>query len=237
MRDGGDVRRQATLGQGAAGRGWWRSGLAALVFPATCPGCGQVAEPVCERCAATLVAAPVAPPPFGVDAWVAAFAYQGVARELVARLKYRNARVALAWLSGAVAGAVAERDGFYGGSGIVTWVPTTPSRRRHRGFDHAELLARVTADCLELPVRGLLRRLPGPPQTGRDRSERRTGPRFTARLLPSPASVLLIDDVSTTGASLSAAAMTLRANGARYVRAATVARTPIQATANYCHGE
>jgi predicted amidophosphoribosyltransferase len=178
---------------------------------------------VCERCAATLAPPPVAPPPTEVDDWVAAFAYEGVARELVARLKYRNARAALAWLATAVAEAAVVLDTR---TAIVTWVPTTPARRRYRGFDHAELLARATAARLWLPVHGLLRRSPGPPQTGRARSERRSGPRFTSRLATSPASVLLIDDVSTTGASLSAAASTLRASGARYVRGATIARTP-----------
>ena len=182
---------------------------------------------MCARCAATLVDAPPAPTPFGVDDWVAAFAYQGVVRELVARLKYRNARAALAWLAAAVADVASTLDVT---TAVVTWVPTTPARRRHRGFDHAELLARATAAQLGLPTRGLLHRLPGPPQTGRPRSERRRGPRFTPRgPLPTPGSVrsvLLIDDVSTTGASLSVAAVALRVGGARYVRAATVARTP-----------
>jgi len=201
----------------------WRSELAGLVFPATCPGCGVAAEPVCGRCAATLVPAPDSPPPFGVDEWAAAFVYGGVARELVARLKYRNARAALAWLALATAGAAATLD--LRGA-VVTWVPTTPDRRRGRGFDHAELLARATAPRLGLVVADLLRRSPGPPQTGRARSERRHGLRYDPRRRRMPVSILLVDDVSTTGASLTAAATALRGNGARYVRAVTIARTP-----------
>ncbi len=201
----------------------WRSDLAGLAFPATCPGCGVQAEPVCVACAATLVRAPDATPPFGIDEWTAAFAYAGVARELVARLKYRNARSALAWLAAAAAGAASTLDLQ---RAVVTWVPTTPERRRRRGFDHAELLARTAASRLGLAVDELLCRSPGPPQTGRPRSERQHGPRFTSRRRPAPTSVLLVDDVSTTGASLGAAAATLRASGARYVRAVTVARTP-----------
>jgi predicted amidophosphoribosyltransferase len=197
--------------------------LAGLVFPGVCPGCGTTAEPVCARCAATLVSAPEAPPPPGVDAWAAAFAYAGVARELVARLKYRNARAASGWLAAATARAALTLD--LSGA-VVTWVPTTPGRQRRRGFDHAELLARATASELGLPVVELLRRLPGPAQTGRPRSERRVGPRYAPRGRRIPASVLLVDDVSTTGATLSAAAATLRAQGARNVRAVTVARTP-----------
>ncbi|MGZ8761942.1 MAG: ComF family protein [Acidimicrobiia bacterium] len=205
----------------------WRSALAGLVFPARCPGCGERAEPVCARCATTLAPAPFAPPPVGVDDWAAAFAYRGVARELVARLKYRDARAGLAWLAAAAADAANSLDrSLEWETAVVTWVPTTPARRRQRGFDHAELLARATAVRLGLPAGGLLRRLPGPPQTGRPRSERRSGPRFAPRSRPTPRSILLIDDVSTTGASLSVAAATLRASGARYVRAVTIARTP-----------
>jgi predicted amidophosphoribosyltransferase len=202
----------------------WRSALGALLFPASCPGCGTPGEPVCARCAAALAPAPAAPPPFGVDDWAAAFAYEGVARELVARLKYRNARAALAWLAAATADAATVLDVH---AAVVTWVPTTPQRRRRRGFDHAELLAREAALRLGRPGTGLLRRLPGPPQTGRARSERRSGPHFLPRSASlAPVSILLVDDVSTTGASLSAAASTLRAMGARYVRSATIARTP-----------
>src|SRR3712207_7831548 len=54
---------------------------------------------------------------------------------LVARLKYRNARASLAWLARAMAALVDRR-----GTDVVTWVPTTPARRRQRGFDQAELL-------------------------------------------------------------------------------------------------
>ena len=63
---------------------------------------------------------------------------------------------------------------------VVSWAPTTPARRRARGFDQAEVLARAVARTTRLPCRGLLRRLPGPPQTGLPASERRRGPRFVA---------------------------------------------------------
>ena len=195
----------------------------ALAFPGLCPGCGGRGEPLCETCAAGLAVAPVAPPPAGIDEWVAAFAYEGVARELVARVKYRNARAALTWLAAALADRAAVLDT---AAAVVTWVPTTPARRRERGFDHAELLARATARCLDRPVARLLRREPGAPQTGRPRAARTAGPRFTPARARGPASVLLVDDVSTTGASLAVAAVALRASGARYVRAATITRTP-----------
>lgn len=198
--------------------------VVATVFPTLCPGCGARGDPVCAACAATLRRASPAPPPRGVDLWVAPYAYEGVARELVARVKYRQARAALPWLAAAVAESVAAvrpstpLD-------AVTWVPTTSARRRSRGFDHAELLARSVAHVLGLRAVAMLRREPGPPQTGLPSAARRVGPGFRPRTVV-PARVLVVDDVATTGGTLAAAASALRAGGAAYVVAAVAARTP-----------
>ncbi len=155
-------------------------------------------------------------------------AYEGVGREVVARLKYRNARSALPWLAGGMAEAVARRG--TGGLDVVTWVPTTPERRRARGFDQGRLLATAMARRLAVPCRPLLRRLPGPPQTGASRAERLAGPRLAVRRRPPPG-VLLVDDVVTTGATLSTAAALLRAAGATHVAGAVAARRSARLTA------
>ncbi|MGQ0805826.1 MAG: ComF family protein, partial [Actinomycetota bacterium] len=117
----------------------WRA-LVQTVFPTQCPGCGRRADPVCGECARTLRAPPAAPPPAGLDAWVAPLAYEGVARDLVARVKYRHARATLPWLAAVLTRAlgVAHPPASFD---AVTWAPTTPDRRRGRGVDHAELLA------------------------------------------------------------------------------------------------
>jgi predicted amidophosphoribosyltransferase len=202
--------------------------LVGAVFPMACPGCGRSADPVCSACAALVGPAPSAPPPRGVDAWCAAFAYEGVAREIVARVKYRGAHAAVEWLAREM---VATGRGWpaLDGVDVVTWAPTTVARRRGRGFDHAELLARQVARRLGLPVRSLLRRDPGPPQTGLAAADRRRGPGFTSRRR-APARVLLVDDVATTGATLAAAAGILRRAGAVSVIALTAARTPAPGT-------
>jgi predicted amidophosphoribosyltransferase len=198
--------------------------LVAFVFPLACPGCGQRAEPVCDTCAATLRPAVPAHPPAGVDDWAAPFAYEGVARELVARVKYRGMHAVVGWLADAMAPLVGLPV-----ASVVTWVPTTPGRRRERGFDHAELLARAVGRRLARPAPRLLERGVGIPQTGLSGAARRRGPRVTARRIP-PAHVLLVDDVATTGASLSAAAGALRRAGAVRVVALTAARTPPPST-------
>src|SRR3954451_22357206 len=150
--------------------------------------------PVCVTCRGGLVPpARVAPPP-GVDAWYAPFGYEGTARELVARIKYRNVRAVVPWLSARMAESVAA-SGI--GDAVVTWAPTTPVHRRARGFDPAELLACALARHLRRPARRLITRVPGPPQTGLPAAARRVGPRFTTRRAVPPV-VLLVDDVATT---------------------------------------
>jgi predicted amidophosphoribosyltransferase len=195
--------------------------LAAL-FPLVCPGCGRTGDPLCARCIRRLRRATPAPPPPGIDAWWAAFGYEDVAREVVARVKYRGTRAAVPWLADAMVLALPAPGPAVD---LVTWAPTARARRRARGFDPAELLARAVARRLGFRCVGLLERGPGPPQTGLDGAERRRGPCYSGRRAI-PSSILVVDDVATTGATLAAAARALRLGGAPRVFALTAARTP-----------
>jgi predicted amidophosphoribosyltransferase len=215
--------------------------LVALVVPPRCAACrapGRPADVLCGGCRRTLPWLPAAccercamPLPCGrcparaapFDAAWAAVAYEGPARDALHALKFARARpladvMAAQIAAGAPPGLLA---------GTVVAVPAHPGRRRARGYDPAELLARALARRTGLPLERVLRRGGGSArQLGAPRHVRRTPGRLAiAAVAPAPRAVLLVDDVHTTGATLAACAAVLRRAGAQRVVAVTWART------------
>lgn len=111
---------------------------------------------------------------------------------------------------------------------LVVPVPLAFRRRWQRGFNQSLILARAFSRRLAIPCRSLLKRRPRPPQSRLPLSERRSNVRgtFSLRQAPRGERVLLIDDVVTSGATLSEAARCLRRGGAAEVTALALARTP-----------
>lgn len=162
------------------------------------------------------------PAPPGLDDLRSVLLYADGGRTLVTALKYRHGRDALGWAAAAMARMLVPPPG-----ATVTWAPTSGRRRRARGFDQAELLARAVARRWGVPCRPLLRRRRGDAQTGRSLAERRAGPAFSA-LRSVAGAVVLVDDVVTSGATLTAAARAIRTAGASSVVGLTLARTPLK---------
>jgi len=214
-------------------------------FPATCPGCGREGAPICAACLPAVDARLDQPPgvPIGMPSdipipllqleWCAPFA--GIVRHALHALKYKGERR----LAGPLGSAVARRWARAGAGGdLVVHVPVHATRARQRGYDQARLIAEVAARDLRLPHASILERQRETiAQFDLDRRQRSTNVRGAFRLAGhaqvAPAAhsrllagrwVLLVDDVMTTGATLSACATVLLDAGAIGVSAITVAR-------------
>jgi predicted amidophosphoribosyltransferase len=210
-----------------------------LLVPPRCAACGAAAGgPVCASCRRAIpwlrggrcprCALPLAAHrrcPARGQAFAAAWApvaYEGVARELVAALKFRHGRPLAAVLAAHIAAGL-PRD--LAAGAVIVPVPAHPAHARGRGYDQAELLARELARRIEAPLgRPLRRRGPATRQLGAGRAERLRQGRIAITARAAPERVLLVDDVHTTGATLDACAHALRAAGTRHVSAVSWAR-------------
>ena len=110
---------------------------------------------------------------------------------------------------------------------VITWVPLARRRRAERGYDQARALASALARLLGVPaVRLVRRRVATAPQARRTGQERRSAMRGAfGAVRPAPGTVLLVDDVLTTGATAAACAEVLLSSGARQVHLAAAARS------------
>ena len=126
--------------------------------------------------------------------------------------------------------AQCAQDSLTGAVDVVTWTPLSRRRKRKRGFDQAELLARTAGRALDLPAAALLqKRRHTQPQSGlEEESARRANALGAYELLPGGKlegkRVLLVDDVVTSGATLSECGRVLLQGGAAAVYCLTLAQ-------------
>lgn len=155
-----------------------------------------------------------------------ALKYEAAAAAMLQSLKYQGAT----WLAGdlgQILGSAVKVHYPEVSFHCVTWVPSTPLRRRSRGFNQAELLARALAPDLGLHAENLLRcRRHLPSQTHLTANQRKSnvGGAYRAGSSARGRDILLVDDVMTTGATLNACAHALKQAGAGTVYAVAVAR-------------
>jgi len=216
-----------------------------LLFAPTCVGCGQEGAYVCETCRASLpvqpdlvcpkcarpldaygACGPCSSHPLRIDGITAAFRMEGVARDMVHRLKYDNLRAIAPQMASLMAQHIGDTTTI---ADVVVPVPLHPKRERSRGYNQALLLARGIAASLSLPLetRSLRRLKDTPAQARLDHIETRRANisgAFQARDVLEGRRVLLVDDVCTTGATLEACALALAEAGAAEVWGLVFAR-------------
>ncbi|MFN2558010.1 MAG: ComF family protein [Nitriliruptorales bacterium] len=216
--------------------------LLALLAPERCVACGRRATPPwcdpcsaaadrlragagCPRCGGRSAPHPCWRRDVAIVRTVVAFHYSGPVAAAVVAGKARGAWAAWELLGRHLAAAVVAAQDV--DVEVVTWVPPDERRQRDRGFDHAGCLAGPVAAELGVPLRRLLVARPGRPDQARLPPRARMAlpdDAFTAVGALPGRSVLLVDDVLTTGATARAAARTLVGAGAAPIRLAVLAR-------------
>jgi competence protein ComFC len=193
------------------------------------PFCTKCSEPFFGAISQTFSCANCEHRVLHFDCAVAAYRSRGLVRKLVHDFKYgrqRHLRYPLAeWLGETLLDPRLRGRRF----DVIVPVPLHPARERERGFNQAALLAELFAHKAALPLYPALERIRyTTTQTAYDRAERMENLHDAFRLRKNrdvrELRVLLIDDVLTTGSTLSECARVLKAAGAISVHAATAAR-------------
>lgn len=216
-----------------------------LLYPPACMSCASMAESescrsLCPDCWRQVQQADV--PPIVSDAsrhgfeWqLAAWPYGSVIRDLIAAMKYRDRRSLAAVLGNLAAHRLHERvDAIVPRALRAGWllvpVPLHPRRRRERGFNQSELIAQSLGTGWSIPVASqALRRLrytrSQASLVAAERARNVHGAFGPGRMnVVTGKSIILVDDVMTTGATAGACAAVLLAMGAATVCAMTLAR-------------
>ncbi|MGW1073220.1 ComF family protein [Streptomyces sp. NPDC002537] len=226
-------------------RGWWQE-ITGLVLPVDCAGCGRWRTVLCEECRTALSGRPVRrawpdPVPAGLPPVYAAAPYDDPVRSVLLAHKERGALALAGPLGTALAGAVrsvvasvARNAGE--GPWLLVPVPSARQAVAARGHDPGRRIALAAAGVLRrsgLPVRTaavLRQRRFVADQAGLDARQRRANVSEALGvvkggevLLGKEKPVVLVDDLMTTGASLTEAARAVSRAGGRPLGAAVVA--------------
>lgn len=218
------------------------TGLLRILAPYDCLSCGNEGKLLCDWCKHDAV--PPVPPrcyrcrkqsqDFATcpdcrresrlsNVWIAS-EYDGFSKTLISKLKFERARSA----ADEIAELMAALLPYVPAGTTVTFAPTATGRRRRRGYDQSELIAKRLAGLLGRPFLPLLLRQGQTRQVGASKAKRKQQlvAAFRPRNLISikGASILLIDDIVTTGATLEAAAQVLKQAGAKQISAAAFAQ-------------
>jgi ComF family protein len=198
-----------------------------LLCPPACVACRRPCDgqaPLCRNCVRELnFEFPVwGNPPPGARNVVSSFRHEGAARELLQAFKFGR----MSGLASLMAGYMAEHLGDLLGEATVIAVPPSRIRARLRGFDPAGLLATEVCRIASAPPpeNGVIGRDGHGRQRGRGRQQRLAAPPVIRPLGPVAGPVVLIDDVITTGATITACSSALERCGAGEITALSFSR-------------
>jgi ComF family protein len=225
---------------------WLKGQVLDFFFPPYCLGCQKEGDFLCSSCRNLFprLIPPLCPqcgrplPPEGrcrqcekwkleIDAIRSPYRYEGVVRQAIHCLKYYNWKVIALPLAQLLAEHLKTNPM---PATVIAPVPLHPRRLRERGYNQSGLIARELSRLMDLPLAEnlLFRVRDNPPQakviTAEARRSNVVGAFCCRSSLRQQESVLLIDDVCTTGATLNSCASALKAAGAGWVRGLTVAR-------------
>src|SRR3972149_4726054 len=211
-----------------------------LIYPRKCFGCNKPGKYFCDACFKRISLSPNKSYLFdqisGLDGVVSLFEYRGLTRLGILQLKYRFLtdsqhewqyliRIALGAKLSAPSGWRLKR--FLLTNPVLVPVPLYWRRLNWRGFNQAEIIARMLTDNLKLSLKtDLVKRIKSTqPQVGLARGDRlRNLNQASVVIGKSPRSVLIVDDVWTSGSTIKAVAKSLRKAGSKTIWALTLAR-------------
>ena len=207
-----------------------------LLFPPRCAFCGGLldgeAGGVCAGCEKALPYVEEGQSLRALDfgPCAAAFYYEGMVRQGIHGLKFQGRRQSAAVFARYMAENAAEH--FSGQFDAVTFVPVSEKRRKQRGYDQARLLSQAMAALWGVEAEAVLEKIrDNPAQSGLAGAQaRRENVRDAYRVKPGAdvkgRRFLLVDDVVTTGSTMSACAAALLAAGAAGVAGCALAASP-----------
>ncbi len=196
-----------------------------LLFPPRCAHCKRPGSLLCEPCIALIPHLPDGPAPAHLDTFYALGGFDGPLRSAIHAFKYDGQRRMAGWFGERLAALVLPLH-----ANVIAPVPLHPKRERERGYNQSALLASEVAERLHIPHDGaVLRRTRVTQQQAllgyADRAKNvRDAFSADAERVHGKA-IILIDDVCTSGATLSSCAAALRTAGALHIYGLTVART------------
>lgn len=209
-----------------------RSALMELLFPQKCVLCRKLLKTgekdLCGCCRREAEAYPAGKRNVQfLDSFAAVWYYEGSVRASLLRFKFHGARS----YAGAYGRFLAEKAGeaFPGGFDVLTWIPVSRLRKLRRGYDQVALMAAALGRELDMPPLPTMKKIRhNPPQSGISGDPQRRANVLGAYRVLDPdrvagKRVLLLDDILTSGSTMSEAARVLKTAGAKEVCGITLA--------------